>query len=86
MDNLRVYERLPLQRRVLPVGLVLRIKELGFRTLTDYCKANGFQLSYMSRITNGWQIPSGGERERIANSLKCKPEDIFRVDDNPNPR
>ena len=80
------YMKPPKVRRIMSFTLIIRMKELGYRTMTDFCKAKGFNLGYMSRIVNGWQIPSEPEQARIAEALDTTSDQIFDVDTNPNVR
>ena len=46
-----------------------RIHEAGFKTIGGFAGRVGAHISTISRIVNGWEVPSPGLQERMAKEL-----------------
>ena len=63
--------------RVRPLKNVQEImKDKGF-TLTALSFHSGIDLARLSRITNGWVLPSERDRQRISDALGVSPRVLF---------
>jgi transcriptional regulator with XRE-family HTH domain len=63
-------ERKPLEE------VVKRMRRKGFNR-TSLSFYSGIELARLSRILNGWLIPSGRDQERIAAALNVQRDDLF---------
>ena len=60
-------------------ALKARIIESGFKSLSEFSGAIGHDLGRISRVINGWEIPSPPLQKAIARGLNMPLADLRRL-------
>ncbi|MFC1532889.1 helix-turn-helix domain-containing protein [Thermodesulfobacteriota bacterium] len=53
-----------------------QIAAAGFRTITEFSKAVGVDVSRISRIVSGWEYPSPKLARAMADALSITPKEL----------
>ena len=56
-----------------------KIHEAGYRTLTEFSQNLGVDLSRISRICSGWEIPSLSLSQNMAKELGITPKEFHGI-------
>ena len=53
-----------------------KIHSSGFRTLTEFSERINVDVSRLSRVCSGWEIPSPGLKEKMAKGLEITSQEL----------
>jgi len=56
-----------------------KIHESGFRTIGEFSRTSGIDISRISRIVNGWEYPSTILQEKMKRVLKMNSEEFLSL-------
>lgn len=59
--------------------LKAKIHEKGFKTLSEYCTEADVDISRVSRIITGWEIPSASLAEKMSKPLDFSIDDFSQL-------
>ena len=60
-------------------SLKARVHEAGFKTNTEFSKEVGVDLAIVSRVINGWTLPSPTTARKMAAALNMTPREFARL-------